>query len=148
MSYPKGRKNCPAINLLGFNCGIIGHLKKSKTEEGTHHRVDKPVDETSVSGPEILKVLRCTEDRLLPTSHSICGITNDQLNIRGIFFMRIRVGPRKVRRLVYISDNTSWFYLSESALKDLGLIHQNLPNQTSEISGAHTDSEEESETGP
>lgn len=80
--------------------------------------------QTYSSGPEILKVLRCTDDRLLPTSRSICGITNDQLNIRGIFFMRIRVGPRKMRRVVYISDNTSWFYLSESALKDLGLIHQ------------------------
>lgn len=47
--------------------------------------------------------------------------------------MRIRVSPRETRQVVYISENTSGFYLSKSALRDLDLIHQNFSNQTSEI---------------
>ena len=41
-------------------------------------------------------------------------------------------------QVVYVSDNTLGFYLSESALKELGLILQNLPNQTSETSMSAT----------
>ena len=47
--------------------------------------------------------------------------------------MRIRVGIRETRQVVYVSGNTSGFYLSESALKDLELIPRNFPSQTSRI---------------
>ena len=47
--------------------------------------------------------------------------------------MRIRVGIRETRQVVYVSGNTSGFYLSESALKDLELIPRNFPSQTSKI---------------
>ena len=47
--------------------------------------------------------------------------------------MRIRVGIRETRHVVYVSGNTSGFYLSESVLKDLELIPRNFPSQTSKI---------------
>ena len=47
--------------------------------------------------------------------------------------MRIGVGIRETRQVVYVSTNTSGFYLSESALKDLELIPRNFPSQTSRI---------------
>ena len=39
--------------------------------------------------------------------------------------MHIRVGIRETRQVVYVSGDTSGFYLSESALKDLELIPHN-----------------------
>ena len=47
--------------------------------------------------------------------------------------MRIRVGIRETTQVVYVSEYTSRFYLSESALKDLELIPRNFPSQTSRI---------------
>ena len=47
--------------------------------------------------------------------------------------MRIRVGIRETRQVVYVLGNTSGFYLSESALRDLELIPRNFPRQTSKI---------------
>ena len=82
---------------------------------------------------EILKILGCTSDSLIPTNHRIHGITDDQLLIKGVFFMRIRIGIRETRQVVYVSGNTSDFYLSESAVKDLELIPRNFPSQTSRI---------------
>lgn len=45
--------------------------------------------------------------------------------------MRIRVGRRETKQIVYVSENTSGFYLSESGLEDLDLTHYNFPNQMS-----------------
>ena len=81
--------------------------------------------QTCSSDPEILKVLGCTSNILIPTSH---GIMDDQLHIKGIVFMSIRVGLKVTRQVIYVSENTSGFYLSELALKDLGLIPHNFPS--------------------
>ena len=91
------------------------------------------VGQTCSSGLETLKILGFNRDSLIPTNHRIRGITDDQLRIKGVHFMRIRVGIRETRQVVYLSGNTSGFYLSESALKDLKLIPCNVPSQTSKI---------------
>lgn len=55
--------------------------------------------------------------------------------------MRIKVGDNETRQVVYVSENTSGFYLSESALKDLGLIPRNFPSQTSKADVSTSDNE-------
>ena len=44
--------------------------------------------------------------------------------------MHMRVGLKETRKSVYVLENTSGFYLSESALRDLGLIPHSFPSQT------------------
>ena len=87
--------------------------------------------QTCSSGPEILEVLGCSSNILIPTSNRMHGITYDQLHIKGIVFMHIKVGLKETRQVVYVLENTSGFYVSESALKDLGLIPHSFPSQTS-----------------
>lgn len=40
------------------------------------------------------------------------------LYIYGIIFMHIKVGFKETKQVVYVSENTLGFYLSEQALKD------------------------------
>ena len=70
----------------------------------------------------------CPEEYLIPTRHRIVGITDASLAIAGIVFLRIR-GPSgtETRQTVYVSKNVKGFYLSESALKELGAIDEHFP---------------------
>ena len=89
--------------------------------------------QTCFSKLEILEVLRCIDDHLQPTNHGIHSITKDQLHIKCILLGRIRVGLRERKQVIYVSENTSGFYSLDSLLKDLDLIHNYFPNQTSKI---------------
>jgi len=71
--------------------------------------------QTSSSGPEIQELLGYPDEYLMPTTYQIRGITDNQLHIKGILFLRIRVGSRETRQAVYVADNTSGFYLSQAA---------------------------------
>ena len=64
---------------------------------------------------------------------------DDQLCIKGIVFMHIMVDHKETRQVVYVLENTSGFYLSELALKDLGLIPHSFPSQTSKADMSTTD---------
>lgn len=46
--------------------------------------------------------------------------------------MHIRIGWKETRNIVYVLNNTSDFYLSESALKDLHLLPPHFPAQLTE----------------
>ena len=62
--------------------------------------------QTCSSGPEILDLLNCPDEYIIPTSHRICGITNSALDIRGVLLLHIRVGKEETRQVVYIANNS------------------------------------------
>ena len=112
----------------------FGYIFVKTNSFRTHHVIaiaDTGV-QTCSCGPEIQKALGYPDEYLLPTIHQIRGITEDQLDIRGVMFACIRVGSREARQAVYVSENTSGFYLSESALKKLGLLPLDFPTLTSQ----------------
>ena len=78
---------------------------------------------TCTSGPELLQALNCPRQYLVRTRHRIQGVTGDGLQIMGTLLLQIELGERSTRQVVYITKNTSGLYLSETALRDLGLIH-------------------------
>ena len=83
---------------------------------------------TCTSGPELLQALNCPRQYLVRTRHRIQGVTGDGLQIMGTLLLQIELGERSTRQVVYITKNTSGLYLSETALRDLGLIHPEFPN--------------------
>ena len=87
--------------------------------------------QTCSSGPEILALLNCPEQYLIPTSHKIRGITNSHLELMGALLLHIRIGCHETRQVMYVSRNTSGVYLSESTLKDLHIIPKNFPHTDS-----------------
>lgn len=90
--------------------------------------------QTCSAGPEIQKLLGYPDGYLVSTTHRIRSITDDRLRIKGVLFLRIRVGTKETRQAVYVSDNTSGFYLSQTALKDLDLLPFDFPTSLSQSS--------------
>ena len=82
---------------------------------------------TCSSGPELLKLLHCPERYLLKTSHRIHGVTGTNLDVLGSLLLRIEVNGRVTKQVVYVSRNTRGIYLSERALRDLGVVPQSFP---------------------
>ena len=83
--------------------------------------------QTCSCGLKVQKALGYPDDYLIPTIHQIQGITEDPLDIRGVMFACIRAGSKETCQAIYVLENTSGFYLSESALKKLGLLPPDFP---------------------
>ena len=95
------------------------------------HASDATTDtgcQTSTAGVDFLEKIGCPKTYLIPTSHRIVGITTDSLGIIGAALLKIQVGERVTRQMVYISKNVRGLYLSETALKDLGIIRKDFPS--------------------
>ena len=72
--------------------------------------------------------LKCPRAYLVKTGHRIVGITDSTLSIIGTVYLRIHRGGRLSNQMVHISENLWEFYLSQTAIKDLGIINQSFPN--------------------
>ena len=84
--------------------------------------------QTCSGGLDFLEEINCPVSYLVNTSHRINGITQDGLDIIGSVLVRFTIGNRTTRQMVHISKNTRGLYLSETALKDLGVISREFPH--------------------
>ena len=83
--------------------------------------------QTCTSGKEILTALNCPKNYLIKTRHRIKGITDSRLHILGALMLRMNAGGRETKQIVYVCDNAKGFYISQTALKELGVILVNFP---------------------
>ena len=104
--------------------GSRKHAFQSHTSEGT---TDTGC-QTSTAGLDFLDEIGCPSTYLIPTSHRIVGITADSLGIVGAALLKFQVGGKVSRQMVYISKNVRGLYLSETALKQLGIIKKDFPS--------------------
>ena len=88
--------------------------------------------QTCSCGLKVQKALGYPDGYLIPATHQIQGITEDPLDIRGVMFACIRAGSKETRQAIYVSENAIGFYLSESALKKLGLLPTDFLTLTSQ----------------
>ena len=84
--------------------------------------------QTCTAGKDLLKALKCPQEYLISTKHQIVGITDTSLKVLGALMLSISFRGRTTQQMVYISNNTSGFYLSETALKDLNVVHSKFPH--------------------
>ena len=87
--------------------------------------------QTCSSGPEIQRLLGYSDRYLVPTTHQICGITNNWLHVKGLLFLHVRVASRETWQAVCVANNTSSLYLLQIALKDLNLLPLDFPTPAS-----------------
>ena len=85
--------------------------------------------QTCTAGVDFLEDVGCPESYLIPTSHSIVGITAAPLGIIGAVLLRIEINGKVTRQMVHISSNLHGrsLYLSRSACRELGLITDEFP---------------------
>ena len=98
--------------------------------------------QTCTAGVEFMEEIGCPESYLVPTNHQIIGITDASLGIVGAVLLRIEVDGRVTRQMVHISKRVRGLYLSETALKELGILHNNFQQPMSSASSSTTDVEE------
>ena len=85
--------------------------------------------QTCTAGTDVIRHL-CPVEYLVPTRHRIVGITESSLRIIGMALLHITTeSGTETRQVVYISENIKGIYLSETALKELGVIDPDFPNQ-------------------
>ena len=136
-------KQAPAKSpMLPITVTIMNaaHQKFGRRWVGSHKEIHHPKSmkacadtgaQTCTSGPEILELLKCPDNYLVPTSHKIHGITDTDLDILGAILLRIDCEGRSTRQIVYVSSNTTGLFLSETALKDLGVLSHDFPKGNS-----------------
>ncbi len=101
--------------------------------------------QTCSAGTDVLEQIGCPIGYLVPTSHRIIGITDDSLlDIMGSVLLRLEVAGKVTRQMVHVSKNTRGLYLSETALKELGLLPQRFPEPP--ISSASASDQPSAET--
>ena len=111
---------------FGVNC----------TDGPTMKEISSIVDtgcQTTTSGIGLLEALRMSENMLVPTKHRIVGITDTSLEIIGSVFIQIQYNGATTKQW-FILRNTSGLYLSESACKDLKVVHPEFPNSIGSLS--------------
>ena len=121
------------VSVLHDSHARFGKSLTHRKRVGIHSRVQTTVHAdtgamTCVSGPELLQQLHCPEQYLVRTRHRIHGVTGTDLDIMGSLLAEIEADGQKTKQVVYISRNTTGFYLSERALKDLGTIPRDFPH--------------------
>ena len=111
----------------------FGHKRKNAAWPPTEHSLQAFTDtcaQTCTSGPEILNLLWCSPSLFVPTSHGIPGIIDKALEIIGALLLFIRIGNHQTRQVVYVAKNIHGLYLSQTAIKEPGIIPQTFPNVT------------------
>ena len=98
--------------------------------------------QTCTAGVEFLDDIGCPKSYLVPTSHKIVGITDASLGILGAVMLRIEVNGAVSRQMVHISQKARGLYLSETALKNLGILSSSFPSPATSASVATSGVEE------
>ena len=116
------------IEVMTYACKLFGkHITGKPQSAQQLSSCTDTAAQTCSSGPEILELLGCSNDILVPTPQCIKGIIDTPLDISGALFLNISLGKNNAPQIVYISKTTKGFFLSESALKELHLIPKDFP---------------------
>ena len=85
--------------------------------------------QTTTAGLDICQALgiKVARNILVPTRHKVVGITNTPLDGVGAIFAKIEINSKVTKQMIHISRNSSGLFLSEIALKDLGILHPDFP---------------------
>ena len=83
--------------------------------------------QTCTAGLDFLEKIGCPKSYLIPTTHGIVGITRESLDIIGAALVRFEVNGKVSRQMVHISTKTNGLYLSETSLKQLGILKVDFP---------------------
>ena len=127
---------------------LTAHEKFGMTWKGSRRGVyrSNPVEavadtgcQTCVAGIDLLEKIGCPEDFLVPTRHSIVGITTASCDIVGSVLLRVELDGHVTRQMVHISTKTKGLYLSETALFELNVISQGFPHPVPQSTAGATE---------
>ena len=106
----------------------LGYIPIKANSFQTYHvtAIVKTEAQTCSCGLEIQKALKYSDEYIVLLN------SGDHRKTTGYMFAHIRVGSRETHQAIYVSENLSGFYLSESGLKNLGLLPPDFLTLTSQ----------------
>lgn len=119
------------VNIIKKTHERFGKFTPLSIKQGVTQAVTDSGCQTCTAGPELLSLMNCPKSYLVTTRHRTIGITGSPLNIMGALFLRIELDNNFTNQMVYISNNCKGLYLSQTAMKDLGIVEGNFPNTQS-----------------
>ena len=137
----------PKLNIeININIPAYRQIRKSETKlpnqprTFTTNAIADTGAQTCTTGLHILQTI--PEEWLIPTKHKLRGVDNNPLPIKGVLFVDISTKTRQTTQLLYVCENVTGTYLSQSSLKDLDIIQKTFPNST--IAATETDTTDSS----
>ena len=109
----------------------FGKTTPLSLKQGATQAVADSGCQTCTAGPEILSLLNCPKSYLISTRHKTIGITGSPLEIMGALFLKFELNDHHSNQMVYVSKNCKGLYLSQTAMKDLGIVEESFPNTQS-----------------
>ena len=79
------------------------------------------------AGPGLLSYFHIDEEFLVPTKLVVKGIAHFPVTILGALFLKVCAGGMCTEQIVYIAREARSFILSETALKELGVLPEDFP---------------------
>jgi hypothetical protein len=79
------------------------------------------------AGPELLTYFAVDEDFLVPTDIEVQGVTHSSLTMLGVLFLELSSNGICTKQMIYIAKEAGSLILSETTLKNLGVIPSNFP---------------------
>ena len=79
------------------------------------------------AGPELLTYFGVDEDFLVPTDIEVQGVTHSSLTMLGVLFLELSSNGICTKQMIYIAREAGSLILSETTLKNLGVIPSNFP---------------------
>ena len=79
------------------------------------------------AGPSLLSYFHIDESFLIPTKLEVKGISHFSVTMMGALFLEVSANGIYTKQIVYIAREARSLILSETALKDLGVIPSNFP---------------------
>ena len=120
--------------LIRVTCKVIvenhvmyGRTLKKKPSQTSKDGLADTGAQVCTAGPELLTSLRIDVSFLIPTQLEVKGITHLPVTMLGALFLEVSSNGMCTKQIVYIAREARSLILSESALKDLGVIPPDFP---------------------
>ena len=131
--------------MIHVTCTVIveNHVMYGRKPE----RRPKPAEEDGLAdtgaqvctgGPDLLTDLHVDENILIPTKLEVKGITHSPVTMLGALFLEVSSNGMCTKQIVYIAREARSLILSETALKDLGVLPPDFPTAGSFTQGQGT----------
>ena len=113
--------------IIVENHAMYGRSPKRKPKSAEEDGLADTGAQVCTGGPDLLSDLHVDVDVLIPTKLEVKGITHSPVTMLGALFLEVSSNGMCTKQIVYIAREARSLILSETALKDLGVLPPDFP---------------------
>ena len=113
--------------VIAENHVLYGRTLKRRPKEAKEDGLADTGAQVCTGGPDLLTNLHVEKSILIPTKLEVKGITHSPVTMLGALFLEVSSNGMCTKQIVYIAREARSLILSETALKDLGVLPPDFP---------------------